>query len=1007
MAKITRSNRSTTNNPAFNVSTANYIENQGLFKVHKPTYNGVDQVLVLDKNWVVVVVNPIQKIIDYIDTQEAGGFSTLIDTFVANSGVRGVDYTTRSSMWSMLNSYFIEARKAIGEKSLATTAYYAITSADDSNYSSAQSPSLVDNLIVPFGGQTNDGTRASALESYDNGAFRINFRYYAYVKLPTSMVDGKTYTITLSDGDAVTYLFDKNYTVSRAIKTNQVGYLPDSTNKKAYIGAYLYKHGALDLSHATTFEVVNADTGSVAYSGSVTLDESDPAAGSASGTHTGTSHATTMTDAHNNYNSGTLVGGTIYNKTDGSSGVVTANANSTITVSALTGGTNNTFEPGDNYYVVGATDKLYGEDVYVCDFTGMTDTGTFFIRVDGVGRSWPFRHDAKALSQAAYTAIKGFYHLRLGQKRQEPYTKWTSIQYNIGPDYYESECIQVPLWGNAIVDYDRFDVAGGSMDLNSKTTPAPAGWQDAADGDANNWHYTSVFDLLYAFQFNSVSLVDDQLNIPESGDGVPDILSEARFGLEIWRLSQDVNGGISGLLESWTHAGPTNTITDPSPYGNYYCEYGFGTRTRHDSAYFAAAAALYARLVAPYDATDALLYKNAAIAAYNFAKGSSLGTVTINAKENRGYDAAYTCSWTDDQTELDVHMMFAKCQLYLLTSDSTYLTEAPSISDVITSVDGQYLYPFKSHSHDLWQGWLFYSVVECYNAGYTALSTAAANYSADILSEADYLLSKTFSKPYPNSIPREKLTSLGWGVTVTTNYNRCLALAHQIDGGAAYREAMLQNINYFLGANPLGMSWLTGAGYIYPVEFQGSNTSYTHYEDPTPGFVVYGINGNTNFYDFREAIQKAGYNYTSSVSISSLTQTAGTATAISTGHGLETGDTPYVSGANETEYNGTATITVTDANTFTYSVDSGATSPATGTIVWKYDFVNDESHRTSVPMWRRYASHTYYNAAQCEFTHWQTMASTAFSLAYFAGNEALQNAIPREGSDLWAKWMMK
>lgn len=70
------------------------------------------------------------------------------------------------------------------------------------------------------------------------------------------------------------------------------------------------------------------------------------------------------------------------------------------------------------------------------------------------------------------------------------------------------------------------------------------------------------------------------------------------------------------------------------------------------------------------------------------------------------------------------------------------------------------------------------------------------------------------------------------------------------------------------------------------------------------------------------------------ISVSSLTQTSGIATCItSTEHGGTTGDWVYISGANESEYNGIVQITVIDSNIFTYSVSSGATSPATGTII--------------------------------------------------------------------------
>lgn len=72
-----------------------------------------------------------------------------------------------------------------------------------------------------------------------------------------------------------------------------------------------------------------------------------------------------------------------------------------------------------------------------------------------------------------------------------------------------------------------------------------------------------------------------------------------------------------------------------------------------------------------------------------------------------------------------------------------------------------------------------------------------------------------------------------------------------------------------------------------------------------------------------------------------LTQTGGTATFTSTAnHNFVTGDSITISGANETAYNvREASITVTGATTFTYSVDSSAAASATGTIVAKSNTV--------------------------------------------------------------------
>lgn len=67
-------------------------------------------------------------------------------------------------------------------------------------------------------------------------------------------------------------------------------------------------------------------------------------------------------------------------------------------------------------------------------------------------------------------------------------------------------------------------------------------------------------------------------------------------------------------------------------------------------------------------------------------------------------------------------------------------------------------------------------------------------------------------------------------------------------------------------------------------------------------------------------------------SVTSLTQTAGTATATVTTHGYSTGDTISIYGATPAGFNGDFVITNTGTNTFTFAVTSTLTSPATGTI---------------------------------------------------------------------------
>lgn len=79
-----------------------------------------------------------------------------------------------------------------------------------------------------------------------------------------------------------------------------------------------------------------------------------------------------------------------------------------------------------------------------------------------------------------------------------------------------------------------------------------------------------------------------------------------------------------------------------------------------------------------------------------------------------------------------------------------------------------------------------------------------------------------------------------------------------------------------------------------------------------------------------------GYTLGSSISVSSLSRSGTTATAnTATSHGLTTGDLVLIAGATQTDYNGYFQVTVTDADTFTYTVEGSPVSPATGTITEK------------------------------------------------------------------------
>jgi len=121
-----------------------------------------------------------------------------------------------------------------------------------------------------------------------------------------------------------------------------------------------------------------------------------------------------------------------------------------------------------------------------------------------------------------------------------------------------------------------------------------------------------------------------------------------------------------------------------------------------------------------------------------------------------------------------------------------------------------------------------------------------------------------------------------------------------------------------------------------------------------------------------------------------ITRSATTATVTHTAHGLSTGDTIAIRGANQPEYNDIKTITVTGVNTYTFTVSGSPVTPATGTITatavvmntttnvsgvatGNFNYISDQLVTGRI---RKGTSSTYYKTAILS----ETLTSTALNM---------------------------
>lgn len=732
---------------------------QGTLPVQMPSYNGVVQLLPLSNTWVIVVSDNLpqvcQEIAKLVTADPAWStidFIAAQQHWLASVAAGKPDYYNyKNQVTAQVAKYLGQARINAGELDLDNPSYFTVTSSDDKKYKDPLPPAAVARFVA-----------AQGVEVY--AGIVPNYAQYSYLQLPSPMVDGNTYTITLQNGQSVTFIYDELSLVSRAIKVNQVGYLPN-VSKYAYVGAYLQDLGPMTIPDSTNFSVVDVASGQSVLTGSVTLRAANPQ-----------------------------------------------------------------FNPSAGVAVC-------GENIYEMDFSSLTAPGNYFISVDGVGRSWPFTIDPNVHAEAFYTQVRGLFHQRCGIAIGEPYSPWHRVICHTTPLY---ETQYVPIFFEPLQDPAKWaimDIVGATMDKSKSTPNALGGWHDAGDWERSLRHYACIFDLLNLYELKPTVFADKQLNIPESGNGIPDILDEAEYGIKIWTASMTEQGGVAGFVMTNNHP----ALNDPA------YPYAYSLRTRWTSLLYAAACAQFAQLVKPFNADKATQYQAYAIQAYTFGNDpkNSLGTITVPAATNRGTGTPYSFSFTESDNFNKPFQIAAQIRLFLLTQDQAYLT---GLQQLLTDVQTPFLYnsaqvklmptqwPFVPADCGLW---LYAGLMQ---PGMAAALPASVitTWKNFFISLANTYANMNATEFYRRSRTAAQATQMAWGGDCMTNVAKVLLYAHYLTQDSKYIQAAVLNIDYMLGGNATGTSWTTGIGFVYPIPIHHAVSTDDGIFDPVPGIAIYG-----------------------------------------------------------------------------------------------------------------------------------------------------------------------
>lgn len=315
-----------------------------------------------------------------------------------------------------------------------------------------------------------------------------------------------------------------------------------------------------------------------------------------------------------------------------------------------------------------------------------------------------------------------------------------------------------------------------------ETIDVTGGWHDAGDyGRYPVPGAKTIADMLLAFEINS-ALFGDDLNIPESGNGIPDILDEARWELEWLMKMQRSDGGVYHKVTGKHFDGfvMPEECTEPL----FVLPVSI-TATADCAAVWYMAQRVYAAVDADFAEKCGRCAEKAL--AYYEAHANDGGW--HNPKDV--FTGEYGDEYVNDE------YLWVLCEGYKTTGSE-------SLHEKIRNFDLDTI-----HADGLgWEDVATYGYYAYLTSGNQDAAAAQA-IGKKFFACADKLCADAQQEAYGSTFPDD----YPWGSNMyIANNGIILMMAWQLTGKQAYRLAAQRQLDYLLGVNTLGYCYVTGFG---------------------------------------------------------------------------------------------------------------------------------------------------------------------------------------------------